>query len=73
MGGVLGLALIAGVLWWLLKHRQVGGEGSSMPKGDGRQEIGNGNEKRYPQELSGGGIVFEADGLPRGELDGGVR
>ena len=77
VGGVAGLAFIAGSLWWLFRLRTVGrgGDPSALKREYGYplQEMDNGNEKRYPQELPNAEVPPEADGMHRSELDAGLQ
>lgn len=77
VGGVAGLALIAGLLWWLFRYRPLGRTRdlptTKMGYGYPPEELDQANEKQYPVEMPNVEIPFEADGMQRSELAAGTK
>lgn len=70
MGGGVGLALIAGFRYWLLRSRPVQHENKSLSKNGGyHTELDPDAEKRCGSEMPNTDLLYEADGLQRNELD----
>ncbi|KAL8784137.1 MAG: hypothetical protein Q9195_009161 [Heterodermia aff. obscurata] len=74
IGGVVGLGLIAGAMYWLFRPRRTGDMESSTSKRRGfATELDSGAEKTQRHEMPNMQFPYEADGIPRGELDGGGK
>ena len=74
VGGVVGLALVAGAMYWLFRPRRMGDGDPSRPKRrDLANELDSGAEKAYRHEMPNVEVPYEVDGIPRGELDGGGK
>lgn len=74
VGGVLGLAVIGGAIYWLFHPRKLRNEGPSRSDYNGQHTaVISGAEKRYRPELPNTELPYEADGMQRNELDGGSK
>ena len=74
VGGVVGLALVAGAMYWLFRPRPMGDTDPSRASNrEFATELDAGAEKTYVHEMPKKGVPYEVDGIPRGELDGGGK
>lgn len=75
MGGVAGVALLAGALVWLLRRRGSS-NATNLPPYDEKSAALPGRSETDPivrSELPAVDRPYEADGVQRSELDGGAR
>ena len=74
VGGLVGLALVAGAMYWLFRPRPMGDRDSTLSKRrEHANELDSGTEKNLRHEMPNGEVPYEVDGIPRGELDGGGK